>query len=115
MTPPHSDQTQEVQFAEVASPKHPPHERLAVDDLRSVRVQITADLGQTSLLVREILELKQGSIIPLSKLAGEMTDIYVNGIPLARGEVVVIADAIHVRIGEILGLVEPDKDADDEA
>jgi len=41
--------------------------------------------------------------VQLSKLAGEMTDIYLNGLPLARGEVVVIGDTLHVRIGEIVG------------
>ena len=39
-------------------------------------------------------------------MAGELTDIYVNGLPLARGEVVVINDSLHVRMSEILNTVE---------
>jgi len=66
------------------------------------------------MLVREVLDLKQGSIVPLDKLAGEMTDIYVNGIPLAKGEVVVIGDSLHVRVGEILGVAASEKEAEDE-
>ncbi|MBM3290634.1 MAG: flagellar motor switch protein FliN, partial [Candidatus Hydrogenedentes bacterium] len=60
-------------------------------------------LGACTMLVRDVLALQRGSVVQLSKLAGEMTDIYLNGLPLARGEVVVIGDTLHVRIGEIVG------------
>ncbi len=102
------------EFHEVVQGKILPFEKLAIDDLKSVRLTITADLGQAALLVREVLDLKQGSIVSLDKLAGELTDIHVNGIPLAKGEVVVIADSLHVRIGEVFGVASSDKDAEDE-
>jgi flagellar motor switch protein FliN/FliY len=96
-----------------------PRNHLAIEDLEDVRLEITADLGSCTMLVREILELQKGSIITLSKLAGEMSDVFVNGLPLARGEVVVIGDTLHVRVGEIIGLEEkteeePEEDYDDE-
>lgn len=78
-------------------------ERLTIDDLKDVQLSVTADLGKCRMLIREILNLKRGSVIQLDKLAGEMSDICVNGIPLARGEVIVIADTLHIRIGEIIG------------
>jgi flagellar motor switch protein FliN/FliY len=106
--------TQNHEFHEVVQGKIVPFEKLAIDDLKSVRLTITADLGKASLLVREVLDLKQGSVVSLDKLAGELTDIYVNGTPLAKGEVVVIADSLHVRVSEILGVPESDKDAEDE-
>ncbi len=81
---------------------------LDVTDLRQVRLRLSADLGSCALLVREVLELKRGSVLALDKLAGEMADIYVNGVPLARGEVVVLGDALHVRIAEIFGMGEKD-------
>jgi len=102
------------EFNEVVQGKIIPFEKLAVDDLKNVRLTITADLGEAPMLVREVLDLKQGSIVPLDKLAGEMTDIYVNGIPLAKGEVVVIGDSLHVRVGEILGVAASEKEAEDE-
>lgn len=103
---------QEVhQFGEVDAGGMVPEEHLFYDDLRNVHLTITADLGFAPMLVRDVLELKQGSVIPLNKLAGEMTDICVNGVPLARGEVVVIADGIHIRIGEILGAITVDKES----
>lgn len=85
-------------------------ERLAMDDLNDVRLVITADLGRCSMMVREILELKRGTVVTLDKPAGEMTDIYVNDLSLAKGEVVVIGDSLHVRIGEIVGTGEKDQD-----
>lgn len=91
-----------------------PSETLSVEDLHRVQLDISAELGQCSMLVREILELKRGSVIPLDKLAGEMSDIYVNGLSLAKGEVVVIGDTLHVRIGEIVG-AEDKADEGDEA
>lgn len=76
---------------------------LSVDDLHEVRLHVTAELGRCTLLVREVLELKQGSVLPLNRMAGEMVDICINNVPLARGEAVVIGDTLHVRITEIFG------------
>ncbi|MCX5758047.1 MAG: FliM/FliN family flagellar motor C-terminal domain-containing protein, partial [Candidatus Hydrogenedentes bacterium] len=80
-----------------------PDEHLVVDDLKKVCLTLTVDLGETAITVRDVLNLKQGTVIQLSKPAGEMTDVFVNGIPLAKGEIVVIADARHVRVAEIFG------------
>ena len=104
-----SSETREHTFAEEFQSAGPPADHLEVDDLKNVRLTFTADLGEAGLTVRDILELRVGSVIPLSKLAGEMTDLYVNGIPLARGEVVVIADTLHVRVSEVLGVAEEEK------
>ena len=79
-----------------------PFEPLDLDDMMNIRLRLTAELGQTHLRVREVLALKVGSIVTLNKMAGELTDISVNGLPLARGEVVVISDILHVRMSEIL-------------
>ena len=46
--------------------------------------------------------------MPLNKLAGEMADIHVNGIPLAKGEVMVMGDSLQLRIAEIIGATERD-------
>jgi len=81
-------------------------ERLSIRDLAKVTLTVTADLGYCDLPVRDVLELKRGSVLPLSKLAGEMADVYVNGGPLAKAEIVVIGDALHVRIAEIHGMGE---------
>jgi flagellar motor switch protein FliN/FliY len=103
------------EFEEVTPPEEPSVLHLAMDDLKNVRLTLTAELGKCVLPVREVLELKRGSVVALDKLAGEMTDIQVNGLPLARGEIVVIGDTLHVRIGEITGAIEAEGERGAEA
>lgn len=73
-----------------------------IDLILDVPLQISVELGKVKKLVREILELSQGSIVELDKMAGEPVDILVNGKMIAKGEVVVIEDSFGVRITEIL-------------
>jgi len=103
-----------VQFNEVPEQEPAIATHLGIKDIASVRLSITADLGQCTMLVRDVLELKRGSVVALDKLAGEMTDIYVNEIHFAKGEVVVIADSLHVRIADITGSTERDGEPDEE-
>jgi flagellar motor switch protein FliN len=105
-----SSEAREHEFAEVMAPGDPSPEHLDITDLASVRLNISAELGEAGLTVREVLELKEGAVVPLDKLAGEMTDIYVNGVLLAHGEVVVIADSLHVRVADICGVVEEERE-----
>lgn len=81
-------------------------EHLTVRDIRKVRLPVTAELGQCPMTVREVLALQPKAVLHLDKLAGEMADIFVCGLPLARGEVVVLGDVLHVRIAEIVGMSE---------
>jgi len=111
MNEPKAPETHSHQFAEVVSSGGFPADRLTMDGLENVRLEVTADLGRAVMLVREILELRQGSVIPLDKMAGETTDVCVNGIPMAKGEVVIIADSIHIRVAEILGAADHEKDS----
>lgn len=66
-----------------------------------VPLQVTVELGRTKKSIKEILELSNGSIVELDKLAGEPVEIQVNGHFLAKGEVVVIDENFGVRITEI--------------
>ena len=84
----------------------PPDERLTMDDLSPVRLLISAQLGTSRLLVRDLLALRQGSVIQLNRVAGELAELQVNGLSFAKGEVVVIGDSLHVRIAEVLGASE---------
>jgi len=93
---------------ELGAPGGVAQERLTLRDLAQVNLEISADLGHCSMLVRDVLGLKRGSIVPLNKLAGEMADIYVNGVPLAKGEVMVMGDSLQLRIAEIYGATEKD-------
>ena len=71
-----------------------------------VPLQVTVELGRTKKSIKEILELSNGSIVELDKLAGEPVEILVNGHFLAKGEVVVIEENFGVRITEIASPAE---------
>ncbi|WP_349410507.1 flagellar motor switch phosphatase FliY [Pseudalkalibacillus sp. SCS-8] len=84
-----------------------PTERVSVDSrnldmLLDIPLQVTVELGRTKRSVKDILELSQGSIIELDKLAGEPVDILVNQKLIAKGEVVVIDENFGVRVTEII-------------
>ena len=69
-------------------------------------MQVKIELGRTSMTVKDLLQLGPGSIIELSKLAGEPLDIFVNGKEIARGEVVVINDRFGIRLTDIINPAE---------
>ena len=90
--------------AMAASPRPP--SLGAVGDLRrlsDVPVDLSVEMGRTRMTVGETLELRQGSIITLNRMAGEPVDLLVNGTPIARGEVVVIDEQFGLRVTEVLG------------
>ncbi len=74
--------------------------------LLDVRLTLTVELGRTTMLVKDILGLGEGSIIELDKLAGEPVDLLVNGKLIARGEVVVIDENFGVRVTDIVSPAE---------
>ncbi|MGK2959417.1 MAG: flagellar motor switch protein FliN [Acidimicrobiales bacterium] len=71
--------------------------------LSEVEMGVTAELGRTRLLVKDILALTPGSVIELDRAAGSPIDVLVNGTLIARGEVVVIDEEFGIRISEIIG------------
>lgn len=73
-----------------------------LSSLQDVELDLRIELGRTELLIEEVLELKEGSVVPLDKLAGDPVDILVNGRLVARGEVLVLNDNFCVRVAEIL-------------
>jgi flagellar motor switch protein FliN/FliY len=71
------------------------------DLLLDVPLRVSVELGRTSLRIQELIELGQGSIVELDRLAGEPVDILVNGRHIALGEIVVVNDRYAVRIVSI--------------
>ena len=67
-----------------------------------MEVEFVADLGETSLTIKEILKLEKSSIIDLKKPAGESVESYVNGRILGKGEVMVYEKNLAIRINEVL-------------
>ncbi|QIB68380.1 flagellar motor switch phosphatase FliY [Aminipila butyrica] len=73
-----------------------------LDLIMKVPLQVSVEIGRTKKLVKDILELGQGSLVVLDKLAGDQVDVYVNGQCIAKGDVVVVDDNFGVRITEVI-------------
>ena len=70
--------------------------------LSAVPVDLSVEVGRTRMTVGETLDLREGSVIALDRMADEPVDVLVNGTPIARGEVVVIDEQFGLRITTVL-------------
>lgn len=73
-----------------------------LDFILEVPLQVSVHIGSTKMLIKDLLQLGQGSIIELSKIAGEPMDVLVNDRLIARGEVVVVNDKFGIRLTDIM-------------
>jgi flagellar motor switch protein FliN/FliY len=71
-----------------------------------IPLRVTVELGRTKMVVNELLNLGQGSVIELAKLAGEPMEVFVNDKLIARGEAVVVNEKFGVRLTDIISTKE---------
>ena len=69
-----------------------------LDIMQDVSMHISVELGRTKSTIREVMEMEEGSVVELDKIAGEQVEIYVNEKLVAKGEVIVIEDKFGVRV-----------------
>jgi flagellar motor switch protein FliN/FliY len=93
---------QPVQFSNLTSGPGMQSDDTNLGLLLDIPLKVTVELGRTQKVIKDILELSQGSIIELDKLAGEPVDILVNNKLIAKGEVVVIDENFGVRVTDIM-------------
>lgn len=74
--------------------------------LLDVPLSVTVELGRTKMMVRDLLRLGHGSVVELTKMAGEPLDILVNGKPVAHGEAVMVNDRFGVRLTDVVSAAE---------
>ncbi|CCO23034.1 Flagellar motor switch protein FliN [Maridesulfovibrio hydrothermalis AM13 = DSM 14728] len=102
-------QTRDVDFKDLTSEaKNPRHDgsRRDLDFILDIPLDVSAELGRSKMLINELLQLGTGSVVELSKLAGEPLEIYVNGKLVARGEAVVINEKFGIRLTDIISPIE---------
>jgi flagellar motor switch protein FliN len=92
-------------FEEVAKGEAP-KQQLDLDFILDIPLFLTVELGRTKMLISELLQLGQGSVVEMTKLAGEPMDVYVNQRLIARGEVVVVNEKFGVRLTDIVSPAE---------
>ena len=73
-----------------------------LDVILDIPVQISMEVGSTSITIRNLLQLNQGSVIELDRLAGEPLNVLVNGTLIAHGEVVVVNDKFGIRMTDVI-------------
>ena len=72
-----------------------------LDVILDIPVSISMEVGRTSITIRNLLQLNQGSVIELDRLAGEPLDVLVNGTLIAHGEVVVVNEKFGIRMTDV--------------
>jgi flagellar motor switch protein FliN/FliY len=73
-----------------------------LDFILDIPLELSVELGKTKMLVNDLLQLGQGSVIELNKLAGEPLEVYINRKLIARGEVVVVNEKFGVRLTDVI-------------
>jgi flagellar motor switch protein FliN/FliY len=77
-----------------------------LDFVLDIPLEVSVELGRTRIIINDLLQLGQGSIVELTKPAGEPMEIYVNGKLFARGEAVVVSEKFGVRLTDIISPAE---------
>jgi flagellar motor switch protein FliN/FliY len=93
---------EQISYSELPAVLAPLEETADIQILMDVPLEITVELGQATRTIRELLEIGQGSILHLTRHAGEPVDVLVNGQYIARGEVVVIDENFGIRVTEVI-------------
>jgi len=78
------------------------HGDIKMDAILDVPVTISMEIGRTRVNIRNLLQLNQGSVVELDRLAGEPMDVLVNGTLIAQGEVVVVNEKFGIRLTDIV-------------
>ncbi|RRJ85480.1 flagellar motor switch protein FliN [Aestuariirhabdus litorea] len=73
-----------------------------LDVILDIPVTISMEVGGTDITIRNLLQLNQGSVIELDRLAGEPLDVLVNGTLIAHGEVVVVNEKFGIRLTDVV-------------
>ena len=77
-----------------------------LDVILDIPVTISMEIGRTKISIRNLLQLNQGSVVELDRLAGEPMDVLVNGTLVAHGEVVVVNEKFGIRLTDVISPAE---------
>ena len=84
----------------------PGSEDVNMDVILDIPVTISLEIGRTKINIRNLLQLNQGSVVELDRLAGEPLDVMVNGTLIAHGEVVVVNEKYGIRLTDVISPAE---------
>lgn len=93
------------EFGDLSDPSSD-HHAANLDFILDIPLEITVQLGRTRMMIHDLLKLGQGSVIELSKPAGDTLEILANNRLIAKGDVVVLNDKYGIRLTEVISTVE---------
>ena len=99
---------EEIQTEELADGESSGDVKASIDPdiLQNIPVTISVEVGRTSLKIKDLMRLTQGSVVELERLAGEPLDLFVNSTLVAQGEVVLVNDRYGVRLTSVVPAAE---------
>jgi len=97
---------EKAQFGELHSDAKGGKADVNLEVLLDIPVTLSVEIGRTRQTIRNLLQLNQGSVVELDRLAGEPMDVLVNGTLIAHGEVVVVNDKFGIRLTDVISAAE---------
>ena len=93
-----SDTNSALEEGSASAPDRPPN----LDVIMNIPVQLSMEVGQTKITISDLLKLSEGSVVELTRMAGEPLDVLVNGTLIARGEVVVVNENFGIKLVDVI-------------
>ena len=102
------EEAQQVELDELVDESKPitKEEAAKLDSILDIPVTISMEVGRSFISIRNLLQLNQGSVVELDRVAGEPLDVMVNGTLIAHGEVVVVNDKFGIRLTDVISQTE---------
>ncbi len=97
-----AEQTSPAPMEELKSDPRPGGKDERLDVILDIPVTLSMEVGRTQIPIRNLLQLNQGSVVELDRLAGEPLDVLVNGTLIAHGEVVVVNEKFGIRLTDVM-------------
>jgi flagellar motor switch protein FliN/FliY len=103
-----SDEAQAVELEELQEERGliTADEKRKLETILDIPVTISMEVGRAKISIRNLLQLNQGSVVELERVAGEPLDVLVNGTLIAHGEVVVVNDKFGIRLTDVISQIE---------
>ena len=102
----HTVETAELEEFGSEDPAFSDEHQQKLDSILDIPVVISMEVGRSKISIRNLLQLNQGSVVELDRIAGEPLDVMVNGTLIAHGEVVVVNDKFGIRLTDVISQTE---------
>ena len=100
------DGVEKAKFGQLKNEGKTVVDEVNLDVILDIPVTLSVEIGRTRQTIRNLLQLNQGSVVELDRLAGEPMDVLVNGTLIAHGEIVVVNEKFGIRLTDVISAAE---------